>query len=76
MAMEVVWRSAVLYRMCQVSPGKLVCRPEQVESTVHSVDDSAGRSNVALGAYDVGSRLGRERTGQTSFGGEEPCLFN
>ncbi len=77
MTMNVGWRIAVLYLLWQVSPGKRVRRPEQVECTVHSVDDSMGRSNVALDAYDVGYRLWRECTIQKSFRGEEPyCLIN
>ena len=51
-------------------------RPEEVECTVDSVDDSAGRSIVTLDAYDIAYRLGRECTIQTSFGGAEPCLCN
>ncbi len=76
MTMSVVWRTAALYRLCRRSPGKPLRRPEQVECTLHSVDDSAGISNLALDVYDVGCSLGRECMIQKSLGGEEPCLFN
>ncbi len=76
MTTVVLWRTAVLYRLYQGSPGKQVRRLEQTEYTVHLVDDSAGRSNVAIDAYDVGCRLGRQCTIQSSFGDEEPCLLN
>ncbi len=75
MKMGVVRRTVVLYRQCPGSLGKRVHWSEQVGCTMHSVDDSVGRSNVALDAYDVGYRLGRECTVRTSFGGEEPCFL-
>ncbi len=67
MMMSVVWWTEVLHWLCRGSPGKRVRRPEQEECTVQSVDDSAGRSNMALGAYDFGCHLGREYSIQTSF---------
>ncbi len=77
MTIGVVWRTEVLYRLCRRSPGKRVCRLEQVECSVDSVDDSSGRSNVALDTCDVGCHLWSEFNIQASFGVRNlSCLIN
>ena len=52
-----------------------VCRTEQDEYMVQSVDDSVGRSNEALDSYDVSCCIRREHTLQMIFLGMRNLAF-
>ncbi len=55
-----VWRAAVVYWLRHKTPADRTRGPWLIDNMNHSVGETTGKSSVALNAYDISWRLGRE----------------